>query len=230
MKTPKNLFIDTNIFLSFYHFTKDDLEELDKLVVLLENKEIRLFLPKQVEEEFWRNREAKIADALKRLREQKLNLQFPQLSKGYAGYNKLRSLQKEYEKEHQGLLDALHSDAKSNKLKADKTIHSLFKLAKKIDIDEVVSAAKLRVERGNPPGKSGSLGDAINWEALTKSVKDGEDIYFITDDKDYSSALGEDEFNEFLLSEWKESKNSSLFLSPAFGVLQRESAGHQACQ
>jgi hypothetical protein len=40
-----NLFIDTNIFLSFFHLTSEDLEELKKLIVLIDNGEIRLFLP-----------------------------------------------------------------------------------------------------------------------------------------------------------------------------------------
>lgn len=33
-----NLFIDTNVLLSFYHVSSDDLEELEKLVVLLEQR------------------------------------------------------------------------------------------------------------------------------------------------------------------------------------------------
>ena len=51
-----NLFIDTNIFLSFFHFTKDDLEEIRKLEVLIDKKEVVLWLPEQVQDEFHRNR------------------------------------------------------------------------------------------------------------------------------------------------------------------------------
>lgn len=43
-----NLFIDSNVFLSFYHLTSEDLTELNKLVDLLEEKEIRMYLPEQV--------------------------------------------------------------------------------------------------------------------------------------------------------------------------------------
>ena len=39
------LFIDTNVFLSFLHYSSDDLEELKKLEVLLRNGRIRLLLP-----------------------------------------------------------------------------------------------------------------------------------------------------------------------------------------
>src|SRR3989442_14946441 len=95
-----NFFIDTNIFLSFYHLTSDDLDELKKLVILLRNKTIRLWLPDQVVKEFHRNRENKISDALKRLRDQRLNLQFPQICKDYEEYEELRQLQKQYEEKH----------------------------------------------------------------------------------------------------------------------------------
>ena len=45
------LFIDANIFLSFYDFTSDDLKELDKLALLIQNKKVTLQLPQQVIDE-----------------------------------------------------------------------------------------------------------------------------------------------------------------------------------
>jgi predicted nucleic acid-binding protein len=105
-----DLFIDSNVLLSFYHFTGDDLEELKKLIVLLEKKKLRLYLPSQVVSEFRRNRESKIADTLKRLKEQRLNLQFPQICKDYAEYAALRELQKSYEAQHAALLNKLSED------------------------------------------------------------------------------------------------------------------------
>ena len=68
----------------------------------------------------------------------------------------------------------------------------------------------MRLEIGNPPGKRGSLGDALNWEALLQSVPDGEDLYFISDDKDFASPIDRDAFNAFLLDEWAKIKNSNL--------------------
>ena len=95
-----NLFIDTNIYLSFYHFTSDDLSELGKLALLIVEKKLVLIVTNQVIDEFQRNREVKIASALTQFKEQKLNLQFPQLSKDYEEYKILREIQKEYEKTH----------------------------------------------------------------------------------------------------------------------------------
>jgi hypothetical protein len=64
---------------------------------------------------------------------------------------------------------------------------------------------------GNPPGKKGSLGDAINWEALLENVPDGEDLYLIADDRDYFSVLDENKPREFLIREWKEKRESDVF-------------------
>ena len=82
-----NLFIDTNIFLSFYHLTNEDLEELKKLAALIDNSEIQLFLPDQIKNEFTRNRSAKIVDAMRKLQEAKFNLSFPLFAKDYAEYD-----------------------------------------------------------------------------------------------------------------------------------------------
>jgi predicted nucleic acid-binding protein len=206
-----HLFIDTNILLSFYHFTGDDLEELKKLVVLLEQRKLQLYLPDQVVSEFRRNRESKIADALKKLKEQRLNLQFPQICKDYDEYAKLRDLQKQYESHHTALLNKLSEDIKGFSLKADGIIEQLFKLAEKIQCaDALVKKARDRFDLGNPPGKDDSLGDAVNWEALLASVPAKSDLHFITDDKDYCSALDEESFSGFLTEEWREKKKSHV--------------------
>jgi len=59
-----DIFLDTNVFLSFYHFSSDDLEELKKLAVLAREGQVTLHLPEQVINEFRRNRANKIADAV----------------------------------------------------------------------------------------------------------------------------------------------------------------------
>ena len=206
-----HLFIDTNVLLSFYHFAGDDLEELKKLIVLLGQKKLRLYLPNQIVSEFRRNREGKIADALKKLKDQRLNLQFPQICKDYPEYGKLRELQKAYETHHTELLNKLGDDIASFALKADAIISQLFNLAEKVVCaDETVRKARDRFDLGNPPGKDGSLGDAVNWEALLGAVPEKTDLHFITDDKDYCSALDEETFSGFLSDEWRDRKKSNL--------------------
>ncbi|GAB4156274.1 MAG: hypothetical protein Fur0046_36210 [Cyanobacteria bacterium J069] len=76
---------------------------------------------------------------------------------------------------------------------------------------------------GNPPGKSGSLGDSINWEALLHNASQGRDIYFITDDKDYCSPIDPEAFNEFLLKEWTQKKESQVIYHKQLSSLFKKS-------
>jgi hypothetical protein len=205
-----NLFIDTNIYLSFYHFTSDDLDELRKLAVIMAEKKVTLYVPDQVLDEFQRNREATISQAMKHLKSQKLNLEFPQLCKDYAEYEKLRDCQVHYDKVHSELIRKLSVDIAAKTLKADKTINILFEQASKIPISpELIEKARIRVETGRPPGKKGSLGDAINWESLLSAVK-SKDIFFVSDDSDYCSAIDDSNFNQYLENEWKQAKVTNL--------------------
>ena len=191
-----HLFIDTNIFLAFYHYTSDDLEELSKLSHLLGQNEINLYLPEQVIQEFRRNRENKISASLQNLRGQTLALRFPQLCKEYPEYHELRKLQLQYEKQHNRLLKKLTGDIEAKKLKADQVIEELFDRSHDIKVtDYLVELAQLRMALGNPPGKKGSLGDALNWESLLRTVPKRRIIYFISDDKDYCSPLNSNAFN-----------------------------------
>jgi predicted nucleic acid-binding protein len=209
----KNLFIDTNILLSFYHFSSDDLEELRKLAALVRQGELRLYLPAQVVTEFRRNRANKIADALNRLKSQNLKLQFPQLSKDYDEYPLLRDAQREYSRLHSQLINRIEEDVSSHALQADFVVDELFDLAEvSPTTNELVAKARLRMEIGNPPGKKGSLGDAIIWEALLEAVPDLEDLFFITEDGDYFSPLDEEQLDPFLVQEWMNSKRSELIV------------------
>ena len=61
----------------------------------------------------------------------------------------------------------IQQDINDHKLPADSLIQQLFDLATKLDnINKCIDHARLRVELGNPPGKKGSLGDAVIWETL----------------------------------------------------------------
>jgi predicted nucleic acid-binding protein len=157
-----NLFIDTNVFLSFYHLTNEDVEELKKLAALIDNKEILLFLPAQVENEFKRNRGAKIADAMRKLKEAKFSLSFPLFAKDYKEYHDLRGLMEKADSVHSALIQKILDDAECNELSADEIVSTLFSKAKRIAANEELYLGALeRVRLGNPPGKEGSMGDAV---------------------------------------------------------------------
>lgn len=206
-----NLFIDTNIYLKFYHFTSDELEELQKLIILIEEQKLKLFLPKQVIQEYKRNREVKIADALKKMSEEKLNNTFPVFCKEYREYGELQKTITKYKELKNKLTKDLKVAIDSNSLKADRVIENLFNKAFIVDFEEeVISKAKLRFDLGNPPGKNNSYGDAISWESLILKVPDGEDLYFLSDDKDYFSIIDNSKFNNYLFDEWKIHKSSKI--------------------
>jgi predicted nucleic acid-binding protein len=202
-----NLYIDTNILLSFYHLSSEDLEELHKLVVLLDQERLALHLPDQVVNEFRRNRDSKITDAVNKFRAEKLNNLFPQICKEYEEYKQMRDTIKQFEEAKSQLLEKLTVDISREELKADKIIEELFAKAKRILVtDEILKRAKGRYDLGNPPGKKGSCGDAVNWECLLSEVADNEDLYFISDDRDYCALSNEEEFCHFLRREWNDKK------------------------
>jgi len=213
------IFIDTNVFLTFYHFSSDDLEELRKLAVILDDKRHTLYVTDQVLDELKRNREAKIADALNRFQAQKLEDQFPQMCKEYPEYQQMRNAMRVFYENKEVLRGKLVEDVESGTLKADSIIQELLGMAQRYPTsEELVSKARLRIELGNPPGKKGSLGDAINWETLLEEVPTQEDLYFVSGDKDYMSPMtktGEDSlFSEYLSAEWREKKESKIFFYP----------------
>lgn len=206
-----HLFIDTNVFLSLYHFTTDELVELDKLRALLKQKKACLYLPEQTRLEFKRNRDNKIADALRRLREHKFGIQYPQFCRDYPEYAELRKLEGELEKKFTALIASASAHIDTNELGADKAIEDLFQAANKLRTTPAqIAKAQLRMSLGSPPGKGGSLGDAINWEALLEAVPACENLVFISGDRDYVSPLKDDAFHSFLQDEWQSAKNAEI--------------------
>jgi hypothetical protein len=172
---------------------------------------VKLWLPEQVKDEFKRNRENKVSDALKKLKEQQKKPQFPQICKDYDEYSEIRDLQIEYGKKLSSLIKKVSDDVETRGLKADEKILELFEKANVIEItQELVEKARFRIDIRNPPGKDGSLGDAINWEALLETVPEGEDLYLVADDKDYYSVLDENTLKDFLSDEWGEKKKSEI--------------------
>ena len=208
-----SLFIDTNIYLNFYHFSDDELEELKKLSVAITKKDIKLYITRQVVDEFNRNRESKIADALKRFRNQPLPNQFPNICKSYDEYKTMRSRLDGFKNEKNSLLVKLKDDIENKNLGADKIISEIFSAAKELEEDsEIVGIAKERVDHGKPPGKSSSYGDAINWLVLLRHILRGEVLYIVTDDDDYVSKLDDHKLCDYLQSEWKVENGSQVFI------------------
>ena len=83
------LFIDTNIWLSLFHLSDNDIEQFPKLEEALSDN-INLLLPEQVVDEYYRNRDAKIADALNKFKLERF--QTPNVFKQHKDYDELSRL------------------------------------------------------------------------------------------------------------------------------------------
>lgn len=208
-----NLFIDTNIFLQFFEYTNEDLEELRKLLVFIRNNTLRLFCPRNLIDEFKRNREGQISKSLKQLEKIDLKFCFPHFCKNYPSFGNLKKLQKSFVKEHNVLVGALKKDISEKTLAADILIIDLLNTCIKLEFtEELYQKAKQRMELGNPPGKKSSIGDRVNWETLLNSDEILNDLYVISDDGDFFSKLNKSKPKEFLKDEWMDKKDGNLIV------------------
>ena len=118
-----------------------------------------------------------------------------------------------YQKTKDVLLEKIKEDFEQEQFRADSVIKELFSAADKIKVsNDIFNKARRRCELGNPPGKEGSLGDAINWECLLEAVPQWTDLYFITDDGDYFSKTHKENFSHFLANEWAGKKIGQILL------------------
>jgi predicted nucleic acid-binding protein len=214
------VFIDTNILLDIYHLSGPDLDELRKIEKLVSHKKIQICMCQQVEDEFWRNREGTIADAIKKFEKTKAEQTLPNLVRTHEAIEGLRKIISEVNTLKNKILEDIKENIERNSFKADDVIKSLFRIAKPKPISpEILQKARFRLDLGNPPGKKGSLGDAVNWEYLIETIEEGNDLIIISSDGDYESELRKERPKEFLEREWKKLKKGSLELYkslPAF--------------
>jgi PIN domain-containing protein len=207
----RRLLIDTNIYLEFFRFSKDDLEELRKLAELIRVGEIQLYMNQQLRNEFRRNRAKTLAAALRSVREAKIPATFPQVLRNYQRFAKLDTARRQYAAEVDKLLERAREDAARRRLPADELLDELFGLATDLHVTaEIIQLAKDRFDRGNPPGKVRSYGDAITWETLLHHHPEHVSLDVITSDSDYLSPLRRMELQEFLEAEWQQVKQSHV--------------------
>ena len=199
------LFIDTNILLGVYQLSGPDLDELRKLVKLVESGKIELLLNQQVIDEFWRNRESVIANALKRFRESKATAILPNIIHSYPDATDLKAAVERVTTIVHDLSNQATDDIENNALKADLIIKDLFATTDVAEASKrIIYRAEKRTNIGNPPGKKGSIGDAINWEWLLEQEISANtaEVVILSGDGDFESELVKGNLKEFLLREW----------------------------
>lgn len=208
----KYVFIDTNIYLSFYHFNDDDLGKLEALVDFNSAGQIEIIKNRQILDEFSRNRETKIFDALKQFSAPTLG-SVPRLFEQYKSKSdELRKLIAQANDVYAELIQDIKKNIKEHDLTADILIKKLFVGDSILLEEDILSKARIRMDIGNPPGKRGSLGDAYHWEYLLKYVPQNSDLIIVTDDIDWKSSLNPLLLNDHLIQEWQTSKNSNITL------------------
>jgi len=207
-----HVFIDTNILLNFFHYSKDELDALNNVFASHKHGSATVYLTEQVCNEFKRNRENKIKDALKRFKDTRFTPQFPSFMKGYEEYGAIRDVSGQLQELQKAILEKVAKDISEQTLLADRLIGEIFGRQKIAPVTKVVyENASMRLSLGNPPGKNSSLGDAVNWTILLASVPNKENLHIISEDGDFYSSLDEGRVHPFLLDEWKQTKSAELF-------------------
>ena len=205
-----NLFLDANSYLGFYSLSPADVQELAKLEDLIGLSKLALYLPDQVQDEVRRNRARVVAQLIKPVREGRVQVPSPPFLAKNAQAEVLKKALTEAQKAHSKLLEELDEAARHGTFPADARIAGLFKKAQKISEANAFTLASQRKAVGRPPGKGGSLGDAINWETLLRHVPNGQDLCLVTADGDFASLLDDSRLDEYLLDEWSKAKKSTI--------------------
>jgi len=213
-----NVFIDTNVLLDFYRLSGGDLEELRRIAKLAQNGRITLLVSDYLRDEYCRNRENVIAQAIAQFRKSKVELQLPNLVRVYSQSGALMKLKDEFLETTRELEKIVLNDIHDASLKADTVINEFFASTKTHTVPKgTVNDGIGRNRLSKPPGKADSCGDAIHWEWLLNLLPKGEDLIIVSGDGDFESSLHEDVLSQYLQDEWqaKRSSNCTLYTSIA---------------
>src|ERR1700682_5455724 len=133
-----HVFIDTNILLNFFHYSKDELDALNNVFASHKHGSATVHLTEQVCNEFKRNRESKIKDALKRFKDTRFASQFPSFMKGYEEYGAIRTLSGQLQELQKGILEKVEKDISEETLLADRLIGEIFDKQKVVAVTEAL--------------------------------------------------------------------------------------------
>lgn len=210
--------IDSNVFLRFYAYPEDTLEELVKFKALAEAEHIRLYITAQIVDEVARNRDAEIARALEKFQKSGSPPEVPRFATHLDEAKLLIDAGKAMSAAKAALTKKINEEISGGELRADQLISGLSELATHIEIKpEHVERARARRDLGNPPGKPESLGDQLSWEMLLQGLPANTDLHVVTDDRDFFSKLGDDEPSSFLIGEWAEWNGGGLRVYKSLG-------------
>ncbi len=183
----RRVFLDANVYLSFFRFGKDDLETMEKLIRLQGENEIKIVQNDQLRREIFRNRAGVIANAMKDA-DKKISIKLPAFVRSHPDFKMLNSQISTSSSLLRKVLSDIDELVENSELPADKLIARITESSEDMLIDdEIMEDARRRIELGDPPGKNGSIGDAIHWECL-KRIDDLQ-IYVVSSDSDFFSPI-----------------------------------------
>jgi len=208
----KIIFIDANIYLRFFDSNSS---EYKKLLKSLEEVKEHIFSTIQIRDEVERN---KLQVFLRSFKEYTKNFCMSKVTlPEHLESDPTRTL-KDWNKETGEILSKVKGQKeklseitktlidKINNDKDDisKILISIFENAKPHSEGQLVKA-RSRKEIGNPPGKvNDPLGDQVSWQQLLDETHAIEQVWFITNDKDYITAFNDTCYlNTLLIKELK---------------------------
>lgn len=218
------LYLDSNIYLEYFRENSAErLAPLRELVKLISAEKIKLLIPSQTREEYFRNRR-KIAELTRTalVSRSKTPLLIPAtLDNNIPEVKNISKNAAALANAYKKLIEKYDKSVEKEKTDADLLIKKLFLIGESFPEEEnIVKKAHVRYMKGNPPRKSDhSYGDAIIWETLLEKGKN-DDPSIISKDSDFMEKhKGEYELNSFLSVEWriktKKKKHVKLYKSLA---------------
>lgn len=207
-----NLFLDANILLSFYALSDADISKLNELHRAVKRKDVTLYINEQLAEEVTRNRDSKIKESIKTLKENRFKCTAPAFVKLMPKFESLQNILNDANKLHSSLLDEVTQLIEDEELHADNLIKEILShTGVRQTTPEQFERAHQRFLKGQAPGKKkNTIGDEINWEFLLECVPNREDLHLISSDGDFCSAIDTSRANPALKREWQAKKNSTL--------------------
>lgn len=214
---PKNVFIDTNIYLAFIQSSNEGLRSFNILKEKVASGEVKLIFPQITQEEFYRNLPIIKAAYKDKLEGAKAKIpNFPSIIQGKTELDRLEKAAKSYNSK----LDSLWGtySKHTDKLKSD--VEHLIKSSEApITSTSILERAKTRRAVGNPPGKGGHqpLGDEIVWEVVLDAYY-SDPLIIVSGDGDWSEVgVDSPELKSFLEREWKARSSNNIVLYDSLG-------------
>jgi len=208
-----DIFIDANALLNVYQTKGDDINDLKSLMDLSRNGVINLVTTDIVIDEFYRNRDRVISEAVGQFNKGKIDLVYPSIVRHLQEYGELKRLESALRSSKKSLYEKLMQLISEDKLSIDKEISNYFESAKIISHSQQdIKAAVLRDQLGKDPGKPGQLGDHINWIMVLREC-DKNDLCIVSEDGDYECRVNKGKLKRSLIEERSRDSFCDVFLA-----------------